>query len=75
MTKVRLLSYPASTKDTGYATAYGHTDWGAFTLLAQDEIGGLEVCCETPHSGEPHWLPTPHIPDTLLVNVQRPIVS
>jgi isopenicillin N synthase-like dioxygenase/nicotinamidase-related amidase len=79
MTKVRLLRYPALTQDTeGYAQAFGcgtHTDWGALTLLAQDQVGGLEVFREhdttdaADRTASGQWLPAPNIAGALLVNV------
>lgn len=67
MTKLRLLHYPPG-KDARYDHAIGlgaHTDWGALTLLVQDEIGGLEVC-----AADGEWLAAGRArSDTLLVNV------
>jgi isopenicillin N synthase-like dioxygenase len=66
MAQVKLFYYPPqppqSPKD-----AYGvapHTDYGAFTMLAQDPIGGLEV---KTRDGE--WLAAPYIPGTLILNL------
>jgi isopenicillin N synthase-like dioxygenase/nicotinamidase-related amidase len=73
MSKVRLLRYPAYAEDPeGYANALGcgtHTDWGAYTLLAQDDVGGLEVYCEDQNNDNQQWLPAPNIEGALLVNV------
>jgi len=67
MTKLRLLYYPPE-EDRRYERATGlaaHTDWGALTLLAQDEVGGLEVC-----TADGEWLPGNRVSDdSLLVNV------
>eukprot|EP00315_Gephyrocapsa_oceanica_P034124 CAMPEP_0185443936 /NCGR_PEP_ID=MMETSP1365-20130426/48451_1 /TAXON_ID=38817 /ORGANISM="Gephyrocapsa oceanica, Strain RCC1303" /LENGTH=355 /DNA_ID=CAMNT_0028049581 /DNA_START=9 /DNA_END=1076 /DNA_ORIENTATION=+ len=67
MTKLRLLYYPP-VDDARYAEAIGlgaHCDWGALTLLNQDEVGGLEVC-----AADGAWLPANCAgSDTLLVNV------
>ena len=67
MTKLRLLRYPSPSCDPSYDKgAHGcgaHQDWGALTLLAQDNVGGLEVFCNGA------WLPAPHIEGTLLINV------
>lgn len=67
MTKVRLLRYPSPETDLGYSKgAHGcgaHQDWGAFTLLAQDDVGGLEVYCDG------KWLSAPNKDGALLVNV------
>jgi isopenicillin N synthase-like dioxygenase len=66
MRAVRLLHYPP------HPTAHpdrelgcgAHTDFGMLTILAQDEIGGLEV--QLP-SGE--WIPVPPIPGAFIVNI------
>jgi len=68
MTKVRLLRYPSYQQDrshyTGGAPGCGsHCDWGALTLLAQDDVGGLEVYCQD------KWVPAPNRPGALLINV------
>lgn len=40
-----------------------HTDYGFLTLLAQDEVGGLEV---RDHNG--HWLEVPPLPGSFVLN-------
>lgn len=45
-------------------SAYPHTDEGAFTLLTQDRIGGLEVRLKT---GD--WVQAPLIPGAYIINV------
>ena len=63
---LRLLHYPPTPKksaDDLYGSA-PHTDFGALTLLAQDETGGLQV--QTP-SGD--WIDAPKIDGTFMVNV------
>ena len=63
---LRLLHYPPTPKksaDDLYGSA-PHTDFGALTLLAQDETGGLQV--QTP-SGD--WIDAPKINGTFMVNV------
>jgi isopenicillin N synthase-like dioxygenase len=48
-------------------TRYGaapHTDWGGFTLLAQDDVGGLEV-----QRRDDTWIPVDPIPGTLICNI------
>lgn len=76
MTKLRLLAYPpAAAENTdddekeknAAAVAPGcgsHTDWGALTVIAQDDVGGLEVCV-----APDDWREAPKVKDALLVNV------
>ena len=64
-TWLRLLHYPPrpdAPKDL-YGSA-PHTDFGAITVLAQDDIGGLQVM--TPES---NWIDAPPIPGTFVLNV------
>lgn len=62
---LRLLHYPrpvdADVEDFG---AGAHTDWGAVTVLAQDDSGSLEVLSK---SGE--WVDVPPIPGAFVINV------
>lgn len=63
---LRLLHYPpraGSAQDTRLG-AGAHSDYGNVTLLAQDEVGGLEV---RTRAGE--WLPAPPIPGTFVCNI------
>lgn len=63
---LRLLHYPpqpaASPKDL-YGSA-PHTDFGCLTLLAQDDVGGLQV--QTPGG---NWVDVPKRPGSFVVNV------
>ncbi|TYC58975.1 isopenicillin N synthase family oxygenase [Rhodobacterales bacterium] len=63
---LRLLHYPPRPADLeeGQLGAGEHTDYGCVTLLATDEVGGLEV---RTRSGE--WLAAPDIPDTFVCNI------
>ena len=63
---LRLLHYPPSpahSPDDLYGSA-PHTDFGALTLLAQDDVGGLQVLAP-----DGRWLDVPPTPGALVVNV------
>ena len=65
-TWLRLLYYPPAaplSEDDLYGSA-PHTDFGFLTILAQDEVGGLQV--QTPAG---NWIDAPRIADTFVVNV------
>lgn len=62
----RIFHYPASTATEGWGVGE-HTDYGLLTLLAQDDIGGLEV--KTPTESGGGWIDAPPIPGTLVVNI------
>lgn len=64
-TWLRLLHYPPRPEapDDLYGSA-PHTDFGAITVLAQDDIGGLQVM--TPDGD---WIDAPPIPGTFVLNV------
>jgi isopenicillin N synthase-like dioxygenase len=59
------LHYPPfSGLETGRLSAGAHTDYGCLTLLAQQELPGLEVL-----DRQGHWLAVPVVPNALVVNV------
>lgn len=63
---LRLLHYPPQQSDAPddlYGSA-PHRDFGCLTLLAQDEVGGLQV--QTPAG---RWVDAPPIEDAFVVNV------
>ena len=65
-TWLRLLHYPPQAKNSE-KDLYGsapHKDFGCLTLLAQDDVGGLQVM--TP-AGD--WVDAPRIPGSFVVNV------
>jgi isopenicillin N synthase-like dioxygenase len=65
-TWLRLLHYPTTDPMDGddlFGSA-PHTDFGFLTILAQDNIGGLQV--QTPAG---HWIDAPKIEGTFVVNV------
>ncbi len=61
---LRLIRYPAQAPDEAGFGAGAHTDWGAVTLLAQDDAGGLEVL-----NPAGRWIPVPPVPDAFVVNM------
>ena len=63
---VRLLHYPPQ-QAAGQRNQLGagaHTDWGAVTLLLQDDCGGLEV-----RNAAGDWIEATPIPGTLVINL------
>ena len=63
---LRLIHYPPATNRI-FESAFGsapHTDHGFLTLVAQDDVGGLEVLLE-----DHRWIPVKPIPKTLVLNV------
>jgi isopenicillin N synthase-like dioxygenase len=66
MNSLRLLHYPPQRpEDDGvHLGARAHTDTNAFTILAQDSNGGLEI-----RNREDEWVAVPPIAGTFVVNV------
>ena len=65
MATLRLLHYPAAEPaSAGQLGAGEHTDYGNLTLLATDEVGGLEIM-----NRDGSWLAAPVIPDTFVCNI------
>ena len=62
---LRLLHYPPVKQfpKPGQLRAGEHSDYGSFTLLFQDNVGGLEVL-----NTSGNWNAAPTIPDTVIVN-------
>jgi len=65
---LRLLYYPPVREQLNEVSGvYGsapHTDFGCLTLLAQDNVGGLQV-----QSLAGEWIDVPRIPGTFVLNV------
>lgn len=63
---LRLLHYPPIAEPLADAQlrAGEHSDYGTITLLAQDDMGGLEI-----QTVDGDWLAVPPRPDTVLVNL------
>jgi isopenicillin N synthase-like dioxygenase len=65
MATLRLLHYPAAKPDAPDQIGAGeHTDYGNITLLATDNIGGLEV---KTRGGD--WIAAPVMPGAFVVNI------
>jgi isopenicillin N synthase-like dioxygenase len=66
MVTLRMLRYPPHPADADDRTfgAGAHTDWGALTILAQDDCGGLEV-----QMPDGQWVDAPPIEGCFIVNL------
>ena len=64
LTQLRLLHYPPQPEDSDAQGVEAHTDTGAFTILLQDEVGGLEV---RNRAGD--WIAAPPIPGSFVINI------
>ena len=62
---LRLIHYPPSQNtQAGHFQAGAHTDYGCVTILAQDDIGGLQV-----QDVNGNWIDAPPIPNTYVINI------
>jgi isopenicillin N synthase-like dioxygenase len=66
LTQLRLLHYPYVDSENleDQRGVEAHTDTGAFTILMQDETGGLEI-----QTRDGTWLAAPTVTDTFIINV------
>jgi isopenicillin N synthase-like dioxygenase len=64
--RLRMHHYPPQPADAAFNQigAGAHTDWGAITLLAQDDCGGLEV-----ENAAHEWLRGEPVPGTFVINL------
>jgi isopenicillin N synthase-like dioxygenase len=64
--KLRIIKYPPQPNEAqrNQIGAGAHTDWGGVTLLAQDQIGGLEV-----RNVAGDWIQAPPVAGTFVVNI------
>lgn len=63
--QLNIVHYPALPADAPRASGVGaHTDYECFTVLWQDENGGLEA-----RNAAGRWVPVPPIPGTFVVNI------
>lgn len=63
-TFLRLLHYPTQPQEEGLFGSAPHTDYGFITLLAQDDVGGLEV-----RNKAGDWVAARPVPGTFVMNV------
>jgi isopenicillin N synthase-like dioxygenase len=64
LTQLRLLHYPPQPPDSDAQGVEAHTDTGAFTILLQDQTGGLEV-----RNRSGLWLPAAPIAGSFVINI------
>lgn len=63
---LRLVHYPPTpaARPGAWMGIYPHTDYGFFTILAQDEVGGLEIMAV-----DGTWLEAPAVPGAFITNI------
>ena len=63
---LRLVHYPPTPaqRPEDFMGIYPHTDYGFITILAQDDVGGLEI-----QRVDGTWVEAPAIPGTFVVNI------
>ena len=64
LTQLRLLHYPPQPPDSDAEGVEAHTDTGAFTILLQDDAGGLEV-----RTRAGRWIAATPVPGSLVINI------
>jgi isopenicillin N synthase-like dioxygenase len=64
LTLFRVFNYPVPPADAGAVLGVGeHTDYGVLTILAQDDVGGLQVRSRS------RWIEAPPIPGSFVCNI------
>ena len=61
---LRCLHYPPGAARPEQFGVGAHSDYECFTILAQDDCGGLEVC-----NAAGNWVTAPPIPDSFVINI------
>lgn len=64
MCTLRLLHYPPTNGDNASQGCGAHTDYGLFTILQQDSIGGLQV-----RNRNKHWIDAKPLKGSFVINV------
>jgi isopenicillin N synthase-like dioxygenase len=64
LTQLRLLHYPPQPPESEVEGVEAHTDTGAFTILLQDQVGGLEV-----RNRAGKWIGATPIPGSIVINI------
>jgi isopenicillin N synthase-like dioxygenase len=64
LTQLRLLHYPPQPPEAGAQGVEAHTDPGAFTVLLQDSVGGLEA-----RNRAGQWIPAPPVAHSFVINI------
>lgn len=65
-TALRLIHYtpaPADRREDLYGI-HPHTDYGFLTILAQDDVGGLQI-----RNLDGEWIDAPYVPGTFILNI------